>query len=113
LPATQIDRHSSTGVGRPVAGHVMEPAILAGSGKEVRRTTGGGPPAPRHAANGDQVVPVEVKAGENTKAKSMRTYREKYAPEKAILFSGRGINQLDHGLLHAPLYLAGALSKSP
>lgn len=58
---------------------------------------------------GEQVVPVEVKAGVNTKAKSMKAYREKYAPENAILFSGQGANQRDHGLLHAPLYLAGAL----
>jgi predicted AAA+ superfamily ATPase len=57
---------------------------------------------------GDQIIPVEVKAGVNTKAKSMQTYRDKYAPANAVLFSGQGANQLDHGLLHAPLYLAGA-----
>ena len=56
---------------------------------------------------GDQIIPVEVKAGVNTKAKSMQMYRAKYAPENAVLFSGQGSNQLDHGLLHAPLYLAG------
>ena len=60
--------------------------------------------------HGGQVIPVEVKAGENTKAKSMKTYRQKYAPERAMLFSGLGAHQLDHGLLHAPLYLAGAIS---
>ena len=62
-------------------------------------------------SSGDQVIPVEAKAGMNTKAKSMKTYRDKYAPEKAILFSGQGANQLDGGLLHAPLYLAGALAR--
>jgi predicted AAA+ superfamily ATPase len=61
-------------------------------------------------SHGGQVIPIEVKAGVNTKAKSLKTYREKYTPERAILLSGRGANQLDHGLLHAPLYLAGALS---
>ncbi len=60
-------------------------------------------------SRGEQVVPVEVKAGVNTKAKSMKTYREKYAPEDAILFSGQGAHQRDRGLLHAPLYLAGGL----
>ncbi len=50
---------------------------------------------------------IEVKAGINTKAKSMKTYRERYQPEKAILLSGCGINQMDNGLLHTPLYLAG------
>ncbi len=57
---------------------------------------------------GAQVIPVEVKSGVNTKAKSMKTYREKYAPETAVLFSGQGAHQRDRGLLHAPLYLAGA-----
>lgn len=57
---------------------------------------------------GDQIIPIEVKAGVNTKAKSMQTYRDKYAPANAVLFSGQGANQLDHGLLHAPIYLAGA-----
>jgi predicted AAA+ superfamily ATPase len=58
---------------------------------------------------GDQIIPLEVKAGVNTKAKSMKTYREKYAPQNAILCSGQGSNQRDHGLLHIPLYLAGAI----
>lgn len=56
---------------------------------------------------GDQVIPIEVKSGRNTKAKSMRVFRERYAPEKAVLFSGQGANQLEAGLLHAPLYFAG------
>lgn len=38
----------------------------------------------------------------------MKTYGQKHAPERAILFSGLGAHQLDNGLLHAPLYLAGA-----
>ncbi len=59
-------------------------------------------------AVGEQIIPIEVKAGVNTKAKSMQVYRGKYAPENAVLFSGQGSNQRDHGLLHAPLYLAGA-----
>jgi predicted AAA+ superfamily ATPase len=58
---------------------------------------------------GARIVPIEVKAGVNTKAKSMQTYRRAYQPEKAILFSGLGANQFDQGLLHAPLYLAGAI----
>jgi predicted AAA+ superfamily ATPase len=59
--------------------------------------------------SGEQVIPIEVKAGVNTKAKSMQTYREKFAPRNAILLSGQGTNQMDQGLLHAPLYLAAAL----
>ena len=39
------------------------------------------------ADNGEVVVPVEVKAEENLKAKSMKTYYEKYTPETAIRMS--------------------------
>ncbi len=56
-----------------------------------------------------QVIPIEVKAGLNTKAKSMWVYRQKYRPETAILLSAQGANQQDQGLLHAPLYLASHL----
>jgi len=61
-------------------------------------------------SSGEQVIPVEVKAGVNTKAKSMKTYREKYTPKNAILLSGQGSCQKDNGLLHAPLYLAGSVT---
>lgn len=57
----------------------------------------------------DRITPIEVKAGINTKAKSMLTYRNRYLPEKAILLSGLGVNRIDRGLLHAPIYLAGAI----
>ena len=60
-------------------------------------------------SSGNQIIPLEVKAGINTKAKSMQVFREKYSPEKAVLFSAQGTNQLDKGLLHVPLYLAGAI----
>jgi predicted AAA+ superfamily ATPase len=55
----------------------------------------------------DQFIPVEVKAGINTKAKSLRVFRETYHPERELLFSGKGTNQQDHALIHAPVYLAG------
>ncbi len=57
----------------------------------------------------DGVVPIEVKAGINTKAKSMNVFRQKYSPKLAVLLSAQGANQNDHGLLHAPLYLASRL----
>ena len=55
-------------------------------------------------------VPVEVKSGVNSKAKSMRVFRQKYSPEKAVLLTAVGANQLDNGLLHAPLYFASSLA---
>lgn len=56
-------------------------------------------------------VPVEVKAGINTKAKSMRVFRQKYSPELAVLLTAQGANQQDNGLLHAPLYLASCIGR--
>ena len=58
-------------------------------------------------------IPIEVKAGVNTKAKSMRMFRQKYAPKLAVLLSAQGANQQDNGLLHAPLYLASHLFSNP
>ncbi len=57
-------------------------------------------------ARGDDVIPIEVKSGVNTKAKSLQVFRKKYTPEKSLLLSGLGANQEDDGLAHAPLYLA-------
>jgi hypothetical protein len=59
--------------------------------------------------SGNEIIPIEVKAGINTKAKSLQVFREKYSPKRSVLFSAQGTNQLDRGLLHAPMYLAGAL----
>lgn len=56
-----------------------------------------------------KTIPVEVKAGLNTKAKSMGVFRQKYSPDLAVLLSAQGANQQDNGLLHAPLYLASCL----
>ena len=53
-------------------------------------------------------IPVLI-AGINTKAKSMRVFRQKYAPKLAVLLTAQGANQQDNGLLHAPLYLASCL----
>ena len=35
----------------------------------------------------NKIIPIEVKAGINLKAKSLKTYIEKYHPEKALRFS--------------------------
>lgn len=54
----------------------------------------------------EEIVPVEVKAGINTKAKSLRIYIEKYSPKNALLFSGRPIISKDKIKTQLPLYLA-------
>lgn len=60
--------------------------------------------------NGKQVIPVEVKAEENLKAKSLKTYREKYHPAVSIRTSLSNYRQEDNGLINLPLYaIAGGL----
>lgn len=55
------------------------------------------------ADNGEAVVPIEVKAEENLKAKSMKTYYEKYSPEKAIRISMSDYKEQEW-LVNLPLY---------
>ena len=50
------------------------------------------------------VIPVEVKAEENLRAKSLRAFCEKYHPKQALRFSMQNL-KLDDGLLNVPLYL--------
>ena len=60
--------------------------------------------------NGEQVIPVEVKAEENLKAKSLKNYREKYHPAVSIRTSLSNYRQEDNGLINLPLYtIAGGL----
>lgn len=51
-----------------------------------------------------RIVPIEVKSGENVKAKSLRVYRDRYQPELAVRFSMKGLER-NGGLLNMPLYL--------
>lgn len=52
---------------------------------------------------GDQIIPVEVKAEVNLKAKSLRTYKEKYEPEVSIRTSMVDYKKEDW-LVNLPLY---------
>ncbi len=51
-----------------------------------------------------EVIPVEVKSGLNVKARSLKIYREKYNPSKALRFSMQNLRE-DNGLLNVPLGL--------
>ena len=53
---------------------------------------------------GDKVIPLEVKAELNLKAKSLKTYREKYSPEVAVRTSMADYKEND-GLVDMPLYM--------
>lgn len=58
------------------------------------------------------IVPVEVKAGGNVKARSLRKYREKFGEDTplAVRFSLRNL-AFDDGLLNVPLFMAGWLDR--
>ena len=53
--------------------------------------------------DGQRAIPIEVKAEINLKAKSLKTYREKYSPEKAVRISMADYKESE-GLIDIPLY---------
>ena len=62
---------------------------------------------------GGRVMPLEVKAETNLRAKSLKTYREKFSPELAIRTSLADYRKED-GLVNLPLYAIGQIgSLSP
>lgn len=62
---------------------------------------------------GGRVMPLEVKAEANLRAKSLKTYREKFSPELAIRTSMADYRKED-GLVNLPLYAIGQIgSLSP
>ena len=52
---------------------------------------------------GEQIVPIEVKAEINLRAKSLKTYRERFEPELSVRTSMAGYKKEDW-LLNLPLY---------
>ncbi len=54
---------------------------------------------------GSQIVPIEVKSGENVQAKSLKVYREKYQPKWAVRFSLKDLLiDRENGLINLPLF---------
>lgn len=53
--------------------------------------------------NGETIIPIEVKAETNLKAKSIKIYREKYNPEISIRLSMSSYKEEDN-LINIPLY---------
>lgn len=60
--------------------------------------------------NGETVVPVEVKAEVNLKAKSLKTYREKYHPKLSVRTSMADYKE-EEDLVNLPLYAIGEIDK--
>ncbi len=54
----------------------------------------------------DKIIPIEVKAGKNTKAKSLSVYIQKYNPEITVKVSQKKYGK-EGNLLSLPLYLLG------
>ncbi|MDR1184093.1 MAG: DUF4143 domain-containing protein [Coriobacteriales bacterium] len=57
---------------------------------------------------GDGIIPVEVKAGDNVRSKSLNIYREKYEPAYAIRLSRKNFGR-ENGIRSVPLYAAFCL----
>ena len=55
------------------------------------------------AQRGNDVIPIEVKAGINLRARSLASYRTRYAPPYAIRTSLAGYEE-NAGLFNIPLY---------
>jgi uncharacterized protein len=58
------------------------------------------------------IIPVEVKAEENLKAKSMKVYIEKYQPQKALRVAMVNYKIRDNNLINIPLYAVGEIFKA-
>ena len=59
---------------------------------------------------GERIIPVEVKAESNLKAKSLRTYREKFSPEISIRTSMADYKKEDW-LVNLPLYAIDQIAR--
>jgi uncharacterized protein len=56
----------------------------------------------------DEIIPIEVKSGVQTKAKSLSVFREKYQPPYEVIFSGKNLNvQEGRRRRYLPLYMSG------
>lgn len=57
-----------------------------------------------HRVNSGSICPVEVKSGRRTRAKSLRSYIDRYEPEFAIKFANVHVPTLANGVSTWPLY---------
>ena len=63
------------------------------------------------ADTGEQIVPVEVKAEVNLRAKSLKTYQEKFSPDVAVRTSMADFKR-ENWLINLPLYAVEELVKT-
>jgi predicted AAA+ superfamily ATPase len=60
--------------------------------------------------NGGQVLPIEVKSGDNVKAKSLRLFMTKYGVKKGIRFSRKNVDTRGD-IVNLPIFMAGQLKR--
>lgn len=56
-------------------------------------------------------IPIEVKSGKKTKAKSLKVFEGKYKPQKSIIISASELKYSSHGRVYAPLYCCSWIAK--
>ena len=59
---------------------------------------------------GEQIIPVEVKAEVNLRAKSLKTYQEKFSPDVSVRTSMTDYKKEDW-LINLPLYAIEYITK--
>jgi hypothetical protein len=57
----------------------------------------------------NRIIPVEVKSGHRTKAKSLLVYKNKYAPPLQIKITANNLHRENPQMHNYPLYLAGKI----
>jgi len=57
----------------------------------------------------NKIVPIEVKAGINTKAKSLKFFKERYLPRRSFLLSFHPMRSIKDDTIHLPLFMASKL----
>ena len=60
---------------------------------------------------GEQIIPVEVKAEVNLRAKSLKTYQEKFSPDISVRTSMADFKKEDW-LINLPLYAIEKIDKT-
>ena len=60
---------------------------------------------------GGRLIPLEVKSADNTKAKSLRVYRDTFKPDYAIKLSAKNFG-FEGGIKTVPLYAAFCITES-
>jgi predicted AAA+ superfamily ATPase len=63
--------------------------------------------------SGSDIIPIEVKSGNQTKAKSLKSYRDRYNPRLSVKFSGKHIESIkaQDGVVNLPIYTTGWLGE--